>query len=329
MKVSLLLGLRRGPWGGANQFLKALRAGLKNRNALSKGIFDADIILFNSHHCIRRVIAARKLLPNTHFVHRIDGPMSLYRQVNDRRDHWVKLLSDEVADATVFQSEWSRSRNLEIGIGRTGLDRTIHNAADPTYFFRRSQEQHVQAPGSKINLIATSWSVNESKGFFLYQFLDSNLDFKKFSMTFVGRTPIKFRNIRMIPPVASAELGKILRSHDIFITASRQDPCSNSLLEAMACGLPVVALRDGGHPELVRNGGELFREADEVIGKINLVCDRLDDYRCRMPEHEMGGVLDSYMAFFAKIVQSPLLHQKKGTKMSLTKALSRMVSAPR
>jgi glycosyltransferase involved in cell wall biosynthesis len=45
-----------------------------------------------------------------------------------------------------------------------------------------------------------------------------------------------------------------LRECDVFVLASVSEACSNVLLEAMATGLPVVATRIGGNPDLVEDG---------------------------------------------------------------------------
>lgn len=58
----------------------------------------------------------------------------------------------------------------------------------------------------------------------------------------------------------TADVSRWLRAFDIFVLPSLSEALSNSLMEAMACGCPVVASDVGGNPELVRNGerGLLF-----------------------------------------------------------------------
>jgi glycosyltransferase involved in cell wall biosynthesis len=41
---------------------------------------------------------------------------------------------------------------------------------------------------------------------------------------------------------------------DVILNPSRVDNMPNSVLEAMACGLPVVSTRAGGVPHIVRDG---------------------------------------------------------------------------
>ena len=42
-------------------------------------------------------------------------------------------------------------------------------------------------------------------------------------------------------------------------------PCSNAVIEALACGLPVLYLNDGGHPELVGLAGLPFEGTSDLL----------------------------------------------------------------
>jgi len=55
-------------------------------------------------------------------------------------------------------------------------------------------------------------------------------------------------------PGAREDIPELLRSFDVFVLPSRVEGISNTILEAMASGLPVVATRVGGNPELVLEG---------------------------------------------------------------------------
>ena len=60
------------------------------------------------------------------------------------------------------------------------------------------------------------------------------------------------------------EVSRVLNAMDVFVLPSLCEGMSNTILEAMASGLPVVATRTGGNPELIAEGvtGCLFAPSD-------------------------------------------------------------------
>lgn len=59
---------------------------------------------------------------------------------------------------------------------------------------------------------------------------------------------------------ASSRVSELLNAFDVYVLPSLNEGISNSLLEAMATGLPVIATATGGNPEVVEDGrsGLLF-----------------------------------------------------------------------
>ena len=69
---------------------------------------------------------------------------------------------------------------------------------------------------------------------------------------------------RVVFTGATDGVGEMLNAMDIFVLPSLMEGMSNTLLEAMAVGLPVVATRVGGNPEVLAEGmcGYLFTPQD-------------------------------------------------------------------
>jgi glycosyltransferase involved in cell wall biosynthesis len=63
------------------------------------------------------------------------------------------------------------------------------------------------------------------------------------------------------------DVGNYLAAFDLFLYPSRHEGLGSILLDAMAFGLPVVATRVGGIPEIVPEGsGGLLCEVDDIAG---------------------------------------------------------------
>ncbi|MDP6225519.1 MAG: glycosyltransferase family 4 protein [Anaerolineales bacterium] len=262
--IAVFHDFRRPPFGGGNQFMLALSGELEGRgfrverNRLSPS---SRACLFNSFNFDFRSLRRAGKSGSARMVHRVDGPVDRYRGDTRGVDRRIWEINREVADATIFQSQYSLDAHRELGFEfRAPI--VIHNAVDPAVFF--PGEARLSAGARKTRLVSSSWSDNLNKGAAVYKWLEENLDWGRYEYTFVGRSPVRFDRIRMQAPVAPRRLAALLREHDIFITASLHDPCSNALLEALACGLPAIYARSGGHPELVGDAGYGFDNREEI-----------------------------------------------------------------
>ena len=299
MKIFIIFELLDQPTGGGNQFLKMLKKQFSSMHSSTEKASEADIFLFNSHHFLDKVFNLKKSFPKAKFVHRIDGPMRLYNDLSDARDQQVYFANERFADATVYQSEWSKLRNLEMGLEPKKLYSIIQNCADDSIFFPATKPK---VKNSKIRLFSSSWSNHEKKGFAFYDFLDKNLDFAKYEYFFAGRPPIVFKNIKNLGALESQDLANELRSSDIFVTASQNDPCSNSLIEAVSCGLRCLALNSGGHPEIVTNNNSLFENEVDFLDILNTIS---NEESLLSPQHSKPAqVAEEYIDFFKKILTS-------------------------
>jgi len=71
-------------------------------------------------------------------------------------------------------------------------------------------------------------------------------------------------DIVLAPTVGEHELPALFAAHDLYIFPSLYEPFSLMLIHALACGIPTIATRIGGNPEILRDGesGLLFDKGD-------------------------------------------------------------------
>ncbi|MBK8782829.1 MAG: glycosyltransferase [Anaerolineales bacterium] len=282
------------PTGGGHQFLRAFVRQVEARNlrvennSISR---TTKACLFNSFN-FRETRLQRLKHGSVMYVHRVDGPVDVYRGSDGGVDRHVYEVNQKFATKSIFQSAYSLQKHLELGMSFHNPV-VILNAADPDIFHPRGRV--TLSRDRKIRLIAVSWSNNLNKGAPVYQWLDEHLDWDRFEFTFVGQSQIAFKNIRMMPPVDSYKLAALLREHDVYITASKNDPCSNSLIEALTCGLPAVYLQSGGHPEIVNQAGAGFEAAEQIPELLDQIVELYEAFQSRISNPSIQEVSEQYL----------------------------------
>jgi sugar transferase (PEP-CTERM/EpsH1 system associated) len=120
----------------------------------------------------------------------------------------------------------------------------------------------------------------------------------------------------------------IMRALDVFVLPSLREGISNTILEAMASGLPVVATRVGGNPELVEEGhtGQLVPPADPVAMAAALGVYSRDRGlavrhgwagRQRVKSHfSMAAMVNSYLAVYDTVLQGTRYHRRAGVEQT-------------
>lgn len=111
-------------------------------------------------------------------------------------------------------------------------------------------------------------------------------------------------------PGARDDVAQLLREMDVFVLGSRREGISNTVLEAMASGLPVVATATGGNLELVRDGesGRLVPPGDSPALAAALL-EYLADPQLRAAhgrqarqlaeqQYSLRGMVDAYCALY-------------------------------
>ena len=111
------------------------------------------------------------------------------------------------------------------------------------------------------------------------------------------------------------ELFSEMKKHDVLVLTSENEGLALVLVEAMGCGLPVIASRVGGVPEVVQNGinGILFEK-----GNLDMLKDAIERMRDATFRRELvsGGLRTAHALSFDKQIQilknelEPLLRKK-------------------
>lgn len=223
----------------------------------------------------------------------------------------------EAADEIIAIS-WSTKRSLErtFGISRA---RVIYNGVD-TDFFRPQEVQTPTEFASKIKLLFVG-NLTRRKGVDLLPKIMEKLgDGYVLFYTSGLRTKAVLKGAQMIPlgRVAREKLVGTYNLCDILLLPSRLEGFGYAVVEAMACGKPVVCTNGSSLPELVINqkGGFLCQQdnVDDFVEKIKTLAQR-KKLRESMGEFNRQRILekftvekmaDNYVRAYQDVLKPPL-----------------------
>lgn len=296
MKIAIGTRLQDGPWGGGNQAAATLSQYLRGNGhdvGFSLDTPDLDVILLTEP----RRTSASSAFNDTDvwaYLAAVNPAAVVVHRVNEcderKKTRWVNrrlMLANRCADHTVFISSWLR--DLFSGHGYAGASSSvILNGADRTVF-----RQGDRAPWSGVGplkVVTHHWAGNWNKGFDIYHRLDELLglgDWRgRYEFTYVGRVPpgFAFRHATLLPPLAGDALAEELRRHDVYLTASVNEPAGMHHIEGALCGLPLLYRRSGALPEYCEGFGVGFDESTFESGLLEMR-DRFAPLKARMPSY--------------------------------------------
>jgi len=305
-KIHILHKERSWPHGWWNQFIKILKKEFINKWVYTDNIKKADIVIFNNfpfgnQKYFMDSYKIKKNYPQKVILHRIDWPIRNYRKLWKQLDNIIFEYSKSFADGTVFQSKWSQKESHKRWFIKKKFESVIINASDPKLFFPPTQKKQTKWKRNKI--VISSRSANRKKWFDVYKYIDKNLDFKKYKVTFIGNSPIKFDNIEHIQALNSKKLWEELRNHDMYITASHSEACSNSLIEAIQTGLIPIGRNNTSMPEIIKDQGTLFEWTTDIIEKIEETVENFQKLKNRIKIQKISEIADQYYNFGLQIYE--------------------------
>ncbi len=172
----------------------------------------------------------------------------------------------------------------------------LRNAVDTERFksFKNTKFRHKYGVKENEILILFVGYLDTFKGIFelIDTFYEINKKNKNVKLMMVGTGPKKdelkkkishlgLRSYVMLTgAVSNTEIHSYYQMADVFVLPSYTEGFPLSVLEAMACGIPVVASNVGGIHEIVKNGLSGFlvypKKREELTEKLNLIIDNED-----------------------------------------------------
>ena len=93
-------------------------------------------------------------------------------------------------------------------------------------------------------------------------------------------------------------MAKYLQKSDIFISGVKIDAASNSITEALTCGLPVLYLDAGGNKEIVKGGGVCFNSNDDILEALEELVNNYEKYNKKISIPLISEIANKYINFF-------------------------------
>ena len=273
------------PYGGGNQFLCRMVELLQERGHHVTFHLESDLDLIflidprpgDIGYSIEHITAYKQQFPETKILHRIN---ECDKRKNTGFMDQLLVQSAMLADEVVFISQWLSDYFHELGFN--GKGHVIYNGCDKRYFVPST----IKKPAEKLRLVTHHWSDNWMKGFDLYTEIDRYLqEHDNFEFTYVGRYCKEYepKVTRIIEPLHGKALANELQKHDIYVTASRWEPCGMHHIEGAAVGLPVIYHSEtGGIKEFCINHGIEYTSFDEFLEAIKEISKNYSGYTSKI-----------------------------------------------
>jgi sugar transferase (PEP-CTERM/EpsH1 system associated) len=225
---------------------------------------------------------------------------------NVKYQMWRRLFRPFVSHYIALSKDLERYLHEQIRVPRhkvvqlyngvdTELFRPAVNGREPLPFSDFAQETAFVI-GSVGRMQAVKDPVTLAKAFVLLRQM-APAGGRPLKLVMVGDGPLREQVAQVLAEGGAADVAwlcgersdvpRIMRGLDVFVLPSLAEGISNTILEAMASGVPVIATAVGGNPELVRHGatGTLVNRSDP-----RALAQALLHYYLNEPERRQHGL---------------------------------------
>jgi len=294
MKVSIGSRIVKGPWGGGNLFVinfknYLIKNGVEVIHDLSES--NIDVIFLTDPRKKTQSSSTFNHLDIAKYKKNVNPNVLVIQRINECDERKgtnginnLYLEASRFADHIIFVSSWLREIYLKLGMKKEKT--SVIMAGADSKIFNYSKVKKLDE--NNIKFVTHHWSSNFNKGFDVYQKFDELLSKPKYnnlSFTYIGNVneSVSFKNVIIKNPISGLNLAEELKKHDIYITASINEPSGNHHIEAAQCGLPILFKNSGGIPEYCDGFGvgfdKRFEEAlDEIINNFKTYKSNLINY---------------------------------------------------
>ena len=160
-------------------------------------------------------------------------------------------------DAVVGISPWITEQIKSSGAFKNSKIDTIMNGIDLNSFYNEKQSINKSKNNKKIILIGASNHESEYKGSKILKEALQQLKKGSVALHFFGSNSKKIFNDLDVEQVhhgvlnSDKALRKLYNSADVFVCSSIQEAFGKTVVESMACGLPVVCFNNSGPKDIV------------------------------------------------------------------------------
>ena len=189
----------------------------------------------------------------------------------------------------------------------------VHNAIDPQeYPFRRDKEDFLLFVGALLPHKGVHVAIEAAKRLDMKLVIAGKPD-EKYSDYYQSllRQADGSGKITILGEIAEEEKRDLMsRAKCLLFASTYEEPFGVVMIEAMACGTPVVALRNGAAPEVIEDGktGYLVKNVDDMVKAVKLV-DLIKPDACRARVEKLFSVevmVENYLKMYRLISERTL-----------------------